>query len=304
MVGSLSGRQITIIGGDERELVLMAELSKLNCRINALGYDKIPQLPNSATHGNKRESLTEADVIIFPISGVGVDGRVNSMFSTKPIFIKPLDFDFVRPETLILSGTSNHYLKNEAERCGFRIIETASLDSFAILNSIPTAEGAIEIAMQEIDTTVHGSQILIFGFGRIGKSLGRMLHALGARVSVTCAKNADLARAVEMGIQVLDYQKIEAELNRMNILFNTVPAMVLTKNLLGHLNPHTIIIDLASGTGGTDFDAASSMGIKTVHALGLPGKVAPITAGRILGQVYGKLLSEELTFNNKGEMAQ
>ena len=48
---------------------------------------------------------------------------------------------------------------------------------------------------------------------------------------------------------------------------------------------HTLIIDLASKPGGTDFRYAEKRGIKALLAPSLPGIVAPKTAGQILANV-------------------
>lgn len=52
----------------------------------------------------------------------------------------------------------------------------------AVLNAIPTAEGAIQIAMEEMPVTIHGSKALVLGFGRVGKTLAKMLDGIGAKL--------------------------------------------------------------------------------------------------------------------------
>jgi len=78
----------------------------------------------------------------------------------------------------------------------------------------------------------------------------------------------------------------------MDIVFNTVPAMVLDRDLLFKLNKEALIIDLASKPGGVDFLAAEELGIKTIHALGLPGKTAPVSAARIIKDTIYNILEE------------
>lgn len=51
-----------------------------------------------------------------------------------------------------------------------------------IMNAVPTAEGAIQIAMEQTDVTLHGLPVLVIGHGRIGSLLARRLAALGAKV--------------------------------------------------------------------------------------------------------------------------
>ena len=57
---------------------------------------------------------------------------------------------------------------------------------------------------------------------------------------------------------------------------------------------HTLIVDLASKPGGTDFRYAEKRGIKALLAPGLPGIVAPKTAGQIVANVLSQLLLELL----------
>ena len=68
---------------------------------------------------------------------------------------------------------------------------------------------------------------------------------------------------------------------------------VIEKLLLA-MQPGALIIDLASGSGGTDFAAAEKLGLAAVHALSLPGKVAPQTAGELLARAYPQLIRRVL----------
>ena len=53
-----------------------------------------------------------------------------------------------------------------------------------IANAVPTAEGAVQLAMEELPITLHGARVLVVGFGRVGKLTAHRFRALGARVSV------------------------------------------------------------------------------------------------------------------------
>lgn len=69
--------------------------------------------------------------------------------------------------------------------------------------------------------------------------------------------------------------------------------MILDQEHLLALSDHALIIDLASNPGGVDFDAASAMGRRVIHALSLPGKVAPITAGDMIKDTICNILEEQ-----------
>ena len=55
-----------------------------------------------------------------------------------------------------------------------------AVDEIAIANSIPTAEGAVQLAMERLPITIHGANALVLGFGRCGVTLARLLKAMGA----------------------------------------------------------------------------------------------------------------------------
>ena len=73
---------------------------------------------------------------------------------------------------------------------------------------------------------------------------------------------------------------------------NTIPAQVLTAPVLARLRPGSLIVDLASRPGGTDFDAAARCGHKAIHALSLPAACAPETAGEIVARTVREMLRE------------
>ena len=75
-------------------------------------------------------------------------------------------------------------------------------------------------------------------------------------------------------------------------VINTIPAPVLPRKMLEKLPRGALIIDLASLPGGTDFDAAEALGIRAEHALALPGKCAPDTAGALIAQTVLTILQE------------
>lgn len=53
------------------------------------------------------------------------------------------------------------------------IIDILKQEDLTVLNAIPTAEGAIQIAMEKSLKTIHGSNCLIMGFGRIRKNFSK-----------------------------------------------------------------------------------------------------------------------------------
>lgn len=125
-------------------------------------------------------------------------------------------------------------------------IDLLKIEELTILNAIPTAEGTIKIALEEMEETIHESNVLIYGFGRIGKILCRRFLDLGANVYCVARKEADFAWIREMRCLPLKYNEVENFVTKTNLLINTVPSLVVNKNVLKKLKRECVIIDLAS----------------------------------------------------------
>jgi dipicolinate synthase subunit A len=162
----------------------------------------------------------------------------------------------------------------------------------AVLNAIPTAEGAIQIAMEELPITLNGSQVLILGYGRIGKVLSRMLAGIGAVVTVEARKYSDLAWIKANGQKSVYINDLKTVTGKMDLIVNTIPHKILDSDLLETLGKDCLVIDLASKPGGVDFEKAKALGIKVIWALSLPGKVAPVTAAGFIKQTVYNIMEE------------
>ena len=119
-----------------------------------------------------------------------------------------------------------------------------------------------------------------------------MLCGIGAKVTVSARKRKDLAQISAFGYEGVPIWELHDYIGKFDIIFNTVPSMILDRDLLTKVHRHCLIIDLASKPGGVDFAAAHEAGLKTVHALSLPGKVAPDTAGDIIKDTILNILDE------------
>ncbi len=111
----------------------------------------------------------------------------------------------------IYSGISNSYLNEITKEANRDLIQLFQRDDVAIYNSIPTVEGTIMMAIQHTDFTIHGSNIAILGLGRVGMSVARTFHALGAKVKVGARKSEHLARITEMGLAAFHLSDLEKE---------------------------------------------------------------------------------------------
>ena len=165
-------------------------------------------------------------------------------------------------------------------------------EELAVANAVPTAEGAVQLAMEHLPITIHGSRVLVLGFGRVGRITAQRFGALGARVSVAARKFDQLAWAQAMGFDPQPLNHLAGWLCGYDLVVNTIPAPVLTRRELEDLKPGCLILDLASKPGGVDQRAAGELGLTVIWALALPGKVAPVTAGAAIQTAIYNMLQE------------
>lgn len=293
---NLDGLTVLMVGGDQRELILMQSLTGCGARVVAAGFLNLPAHPLIEAVRDLPHALAKAHAVIAPMSSTDVHGRITAV--SDPTMELVLDSDFfsrMRRDAPFFIGIARPVIRSLCREAGIRVIEMAEVDEIATLNSIPTAEGAIQRAMEELQITIHGSQAAVIGFGRCGVTLTRMLLGLGARTTVIARNPAQLARAYEMGACIAPWEQAEVVLARAQVIFNTVPAPVLSRSILERLDRGCLIIDIASAPGGTDFEAARALGIRAYLELGLPGKVAPQTAGEILGRCIPPMIRDLCT---------
>ncbi len=295
MSSVLSGIKIAIIGGDDRELILTAELVKMGATVTVAGFPQEMVGHGAFVVNTVMEACKDAEVVIMPLPGTNEQRMVRAIYADNILELTQEAVSSLADNALVIIGSARQFLKDWAAMYNFTLLEIGEMDELAILNSIPSAEGALQIAMEETRITIHRSQTCILGFGRVGITLARLLKAMGSEVTIVARNRGQLARAYEMGCRKAEYSDLNQIMNYVDIVFNTVPSMVLSREVLKHARQETVVIDLASQPGGTDFEAANNFGIKAILAPGLPGKVAPISSGKILAEVIPIIIINELS---------
>lgn len=287
-------KKIAVIGGDARYLELISQLHRNTSNsVIAVGFDSLAKGFVNAEHIPFGSLPIESiDVIILPITGIDCKGNVETVFSDERIQLTKEWIQSLPDHAIIITGMANTVLKQMVQETNISLIPLLDRDDVAIYNSIPTAEGALLMAMEHTDFTIHSSRVIVAGFGRVGDTVANKFSALGAHVSV-CAKDiSDLARITERGYVSIPLDQLPMYTPTCDILINTIPARVIEQNAMRFLPAHSMIIDLASDPGGTDFVYAKQRGLKAYLAKSLPGIVAPKTAGKILADVILHMLKE------------
>lgn len=229
------------------------------------GYDVVAVPSNDVTH------------LILPIPSVQPDGNLVGRSNISAI----LD---VLPKTVtIIGGNLPAWIQKE-----YHTLDLLQHEGYLARNAAITAECAVRIAAKELPRSLTGCQILILGWGRIGKCLSNLLYNAGAEVTVAARNTADRAMAEALGYTTSDYHSLSNDLHNYRIIFNTVPFMVLSDTQASSCRSDCLKIDLASmpGIGGSG----------VIWARGLPGKMMPEASGLLIAKtVLENSISKEDT---------
>jgi dipicolinate synthase subunit A len=290
----LTGIHVAMIGGDARQIEVMRILSELDAVVKLYGFEQLQQQFSGVSKQDfEPNAFIDVDAIILPAVGTDSSGIVESIFTTNELLLTREHIQIMPKHTVVYTGLAQPYLKKLCSNEDIRLIELFARDDVAIFNSIPTAEGAIMIAIQHTDFTIHNSNSMVLGMGRTGLTLARVLQALGAQVTIGVNKAEQYARAFEMGFKPFYTKDLASEVDDVDLIFNTIPTMIITAQVIAHISNQAVIIDLASRPGGTDFRFAEKRGVRAILAPGLPGIVAPKTAGQIIARALSQLILEE-----------
>ncbi len=285
--------KILFIGGDKRYLEIINSLLVQNHEIDVVGYDNAKLKPDIKKKELEQIEISDYKVIIFPVSGVEKDFSIKADYSNKKIIVPANLLIKTDKGVLIFTGIITEKLQKMLDIATKDAIALMDDKDIAVENSIPTIEGIIGDLIYNTDTTINESNILVLGYGNIGKRLVEMLSYLGANVTVGVNLKTDYELLNRKGIKaIITYEKVmmDQALENSNIIVNTVPSVILRKRDLEIIDKDCYVLDIASYPHGIEFSYIEELKLKCKLLLGIPSIVAPKTAGLILSKKINSVL--------------
>lgn len=281
-------KSFLFVGGDMRSLYAAKKLNH-NYKVKFYGFnDTQPDMNFDILTSVPKDKY---DYIVLPLPASTDEKNINSPYFEQKIPFEVI-FDLIKPNGTIFVGRKWKALENLCNENEIELIDYFTREELVVMNAMITAEGAIEIALQNSGKTIFGSNVLVTGYGRIAKCLLKLLKGFEANVSVTARRFADLYWAEIMGAKSIHINNASKQLSDFDIVFNTVPATIFSEEMLSEFKDDCLFIDLATKSGIDDLELARKMGLKAIWALSLPGKAAPVTAGEIIADTIENILSE------------
>lgn len=294
----LAGLKVAVIGGDAREFEIIRLMRAEGMEVRATG---LPVGGEAALGRDQERSVSEATdgarAVLCPIPGLGMDDSIYAPKWPERIHVRPADLARCAPPAVVVMGTASPTFREMVVRAGLALREYEQDDELMILRSRAIAEGAIKVAIENTDVTLHRTRSLLLGFGRVSVTLCEVLLALGAEVTVAARNPVQLARAWEMGAEPLPLSELPQAIGSARIIWNTIPVRVLGETLLAKTAPDAVIIDLSAPPGGVDHEKARALGRSVVWARGL-GSRAPVTVGQSQWKGIRRILVEELAVSD------
>ena len=280
-----------IAGGDLRSVYLAKSLIKEGHEVKVFALEGT-NLPENAEYIEKTEEFEKAKIVILPLPCSDGEGFLKTAFPKERIKLSEI-VEHLQKGSVLMGGLLPKEIVSAAKEKDVFVCDYYYREEFAVRNAALTAEAAAATLMEMLTESISTVPVLVLGHGRIGRLLSAILKALDAKVTVAARRFSELAWIRSEGMTPLEFRLLDEEIGKFKVVFNTVPAPVLTKEKLVLMDKNALIIDLASEPCGTDFAAAEELGITAKKALGLPGKFAPKTAGEILKETVLNVLSEK-----------
>lgn len=269
-----------IIGDDRRYSIIINNFKEKKYNIDLLGF-------NDEIIGTSKISLNDIDiskydVILFPVSGVGNDFFIKSNENIK------LSIDFLKnskENVLIFSGINTECLDrmlNYSKKTATFLMKDKEVIKE---NVIPTVEGILADIIINTDITIRNSNVMVIGYGNVGKVLVRTLEYLNANVTVSIELDKDKEILDLLSIPSVyskDINNMISKISKQDIIINTAPSLVLDNKYINYYKDDVYILDIASYPYGIDKKLLDNSNIKNKIYSSIPNEVAYKTSGIIL----------------------
>lgn len=265
--------RITVLGGDLRQKYLAERLLAGGFHVETY---HVPGLSDSAA--SLHACLQSSDALALPMPALTDEGWIRA--PDRPVPLVPV-LESLSPGTYVFGGPFERAADTLAQY-PVVVCDYTRSPALAAANAVPTAEGAIQLAMERLPITLWKARCLVVGFGRIGRVLADRLAGLHAHVRVAARSAESRALAEALGYSCEHTGRYLRGLAQYDCIFNTVPAPVFSREQLRAMRPDCLLLDLASDPGALAPDVGAFDAPVYLRAPGLSGKTSPATAAAIL----------------------
>ncbi|MBQ9264814.1 MAG: hypothetical protein IJ189_11500 [Clostridia bacterium] len=180
---------------------------------------------------------------------------------------------------ILICGQTDEAFDELAKKKQWQVLRVLKDEIYTQENAWLSAEGAIFAAMELRQAALRSASCLVVGYGRIGKALTEQLRGIGAHVTVAARRKQSREEAGSTSVSIEDIVHI---LPHMDVIFNTVPSLVLNDDALRSIRLDALLLELASAPYGFDLESARRMNLNAHLKSGIPGQYCPQSAAQAL----------------------
>lgn len=290
---------VGFIGGDDRICFLVKKM-KLKYPVKVMGVCDLNLLDSHEICKEPGEMFSSCGVIVLPVPVSRDNVTIFSKNQDFTLTLKSLIADKNKyGKKTFLGGLIPSDLKEEIEAAGHTVIDYFEDPIYTLKNAIATAEGALMLAMERLDRTVISSELVVVGCGRIGSYLSKILSALGGSVTVLARSKNALTEAASLGYKTFELKEkmsdeyiedLSAILDSSDAVFNTVPHVIIKREIIEKMRNRPLYIELASYPYGIDSRDSRELDFDVLYAPALPGRYAPISAAEYIFEAIAPYL--------------
>lgn len=271
-------RRIAVIGGDERDPEIARLAAATGATVHAFGLPWPAEGVGGVTLAPTAQAAAAgAHYLLFPIP-LGVGLTVYAPHAPEPILADQTLLGGLAPGAHLFCGRATPELRQAAGEAGVEVHEYDPDRELMLLRGPAIVEGAIHQAIEHTDITINDARVVVVGYGTIGSLLARQLRRLGAHVHVAARNPVQRAAAYADGATPLPLEELPALAPSLDMVFSTVPARVVGREVLERLPRGSLVLDIAPPPDHADLELAAALGHRAVWARGL-GRRAPVTVG-------------------------
>jgi dipicolinate synthase subunit A len=272
-------RRIAVIGGDERDPEIARLAAESGADVSAFGVPS-PDIgiPGVRLDATARAAAAGADYLFLPIP-MGVGHHVYAPDAPEPVVVDAALLSALAPGAHVFVGRATPELRGAVKEAGVALHEYDADRELMLLRAPAIVEGAIKLAIEHTDVTIHDANVAVVGYGTIGSLLARRLRDLGGRLHVAARNPVQRAAAHADGARPHPLEELPDLAPSLEMVFSTVPAPVVGREVLERLPRGSLVLDIAPPPDHADLDLARELGHRAVWARGL-GRRAPVTVGQ------------------------
>jgi dipicolinate synthase subunit A len=277
---------VLVIGGDKRQILAAEMIADRGYTVYITGFEKLPAVPKLKIA--EPSALPYSDYILLPAPFSDAEGYIRMPYSDAKLALTTLCPQF-NPDACVILGGVDLCTQSLLESCGLTHVDLLTDEPYTARNAFLTSQAAVMLAGTKSMKALSDCNILICGFGNIGKTLAGLLKGFHSRVTVSARKDRDLEWIGILGYHAVETSEVHTIIHEQDIVFNTIPARVIGQNELAKAKKGVLMMELASKPYGIDFDAASSLGLNTVIEPGLPGRCFPVSAAAAVTDAFQRI---------------